>query len=135
MVENTHALRSIRMEGMRFCKQNKEFCMQIRMDGKLSQTELSGLKLLSIFDLASCFPLFLVLGSNVKSFPNLEIVGNSCCCINVRVLAKIRYNPCKYWCFGIYFGFKILAFGYNGWVLKENMPCCALEVSITTRPS
>ena len=80
------------MEGLqRFCKQNKEFCMQKeRMDGKLSQTELSSLKLLSIFDLASCFPLFLVLGSNVKSFPNLEIFGNSCCCINVRILVKFR---------------------------------------------
>ena len=65
----TRALRSIRMEGLqRFCKQNKQFCVQkVRMDGKLSQTELSGLKLLSIFDLASCFPLFLVLGSNAKS--------------------------------------------------------------------
>ena len=57
MVENTHALRSIRMEGMQFCKQNKEFCMQIRMDGKLSQTELSSFELLSIFDLASCFSI------------------------------------------------------------------------------
>ena len=48
-----------------------------RMDGKLSQTELSSLKSLSIFDLASCFPLFLVLGSNakIKAFPNLEIFG------------------------------------------------------------
>ena len=27
------------------------------------------------------------------------------------------------------FVFKTLALGYNGWVLKENMPCCALEVS------
>ena len=35
---------SIRMEGMHFASKNKEFCMQIRMDGKLSQTELSGLK-------------------------------------------------------------------------------------------
>ena len=68
MVENTRALRSIRMEGMQyFCKQNKEFCMQIRwMDGKLSQAELSSFELLSIFDLASCFPLFLVLGTNAK---------------------------------------------------------------------
>ena len=46
MVENTRALRSIRMEGLqRFCKQNKEFCVQIRMDGKLSQTKLSSLKI------------------------------------------------------------------------------------------
>ena len=37
---------SIRMEGMQcFASKNKEFCMQIRMDGKLSQTELSGLKI------------------------------------------------------------------------------------------
>ena len=57
MVENTRALRSIRMEGMGFCKQKiSEFCVQIRMDGKLSQTKLSSFKnLLSIFDLASCF--------------------------------------------------------------------------------
>ena len=49
------------------------------MDGKLSQTELSSFELLSIFDLASCFPIikFLVLGSNakIKAFPNLEIFG------------------------------------------------------------
>ena len=46
MVENTHALRSIRMEGLQwFCKQNKEFCVQIRMDGKLSQTKLNSLKI------------------------------------------------------------------------------------------
>ena len=47
MVENTCALRSIRMEGLQwFCKQNKEFCMQReRMDGKLSQTELSMFKI------------------------------------------------------------------------------------------
>ena len=67
MVENTHALRSIRMEGMRFCKQNKEFCMQIRMDGKLSQTELSSLKIYYLsLTLRVAFPLFLVLGSNAK---------------------------------------------------------------------
>ena len=36
---------SIRMEGMQcFASKNKEFFMQIRMDGKLSQTELSSLK-------------------------------------------------------------------------------------------
>ena len=29
---------------MWFCKQNKEFCVQIRKDGKLSQTKLSSLK-------------------------------------------------------------------------------------------
>ena len=79
MVENTHALRSIRMEGLQqFCKQNKEFCVQKeRMDGKLSQTKLSSFAVLSIFDLVSCFPLFLVLGSNAKiqAFPNLEIFG------------------------------------------------------------
>ena len=57
MVEKTRALRSIRMEGLqRFCKQNKQFCMQKeRMDGKLSQTELSSFELISNFDLASCF--------------------------------------------------------------------------------
>ena len=57
MVGKTRALRSIRMEGLqRFCKQNKQFCMQKeRMDGKLSQTELSSFELLSNFDLASCF--------------------------------------------------------------------------------
>ena len=68
------------MEGMQcFASKNKGFCVQMRMDGKLSQTELSGLNLLSIFDLASCFPIikFLVLGSNakIKAFPNLEIFG------------------------------------------------------------
>ena len=48
---------SIRMEGMQcFASKNKEFCVQIRLDGKLSQTELSSLKIyVSIFDLASCF--------------------------------------------------------------------------------
>ena len=78
MVENTRALRSIRMEGLQcFASKNKGFCVQIRMDGKLSQTELSSFDLLSIFDLASCFPIFLVLGSNakIKAFPNLEIFG------------------------------------------------------------
>ena len=79
MVEKTLALRSIRMEGMRcFASKTKGVCVQIRMDGKLSQTELSSFELLSIFDLASCFPIikFLVLGSNAKSaFPNLEIFG------------------------------------------------------------
>ena len=57
--EETRALRSIRMEGLQcFASKNKGFCMQKRMDGKLSQTELSSLKnLLSIFDLASCFPI------------------------------------------------------------------------------
>ena len=47
MVENTHALRSIRMEGLqRFCKQNKELLHAKRKDGwKLSQTKLSGLKI------------------------------------------------------------------------------------------
>ena len=80
--------------------------MQIRMDGKLSQTELSSFKLLSIFDLASCFPIkkFLVLGSNAKSrhFQIQKYLANSCCYINVRVLANFHYNPCKYWCFGIF---------------------------------
>ena len=39
-----------------FASKNKGFCMQKeRMDGKLSQTELSSLNLLSIFDLVSCF--------------------------------------------------------------------------------
>ena len=48
---------SIRMEGMQcFASKNKGFCKQ-NMDGKLSQTELSSLKLLSIFDLASWFPI------------------------------------------------------------------------------
>ena len=53
----THALRSIRMERMwYFASKNKGFCVQKeRMDGKLSQTELSSFELLSIFDLASCF--------------------------------------------------------------------------------
>ena len=47
MVEKTHTLRSIRMEGMWcFESKNKGFCMQKeRMDGKLSQTELSSLKI------------------------------------------------------------------------------------------
>ena len=62
---------SIRMEGMHFAS-------KIWME-KLSQTELSSLKLLSIFDLVSCFPIikFLVLGSNakIKAFPNLEMSG------------------------------------------------------------
>ena len=76
----TCALRSIRMEGMWcFASKNKGFCMQIKMDGKLSQTELSSFELLSIFDLVSCFPIikFLVLGSNakIKAFPNLEMLG------------------------------------------------------------
>ena len=57
----------------------KECILQAKMDGKLSQTELSSLKLLSIFDLVSCFPIikFLVLGSNakIKAFPNLEMLG------------------------------------------------------------
>ena len=43
---------------------------------------------------------------------------------------KFHYNPCKYWCFGI-FCFKILVFDYNGWVLEENTAFYALEVSIT----
>ena len=30
-------------------------------------------------------------------------LANSCCYINVRILAKFRYNPCKYWCFGVFF--------------------------------
>ena len=66
----TRALRSIRMEGLqRFCKQNKEFCVQKeRMDGKLSQTKLSGLKIYYLsLTLRVAFPLFLVLGSNAKS--------------------------------------------------------------------
>ena len=74
----TRALRSIRMEGMwHFACKNKELCMQIRMDGKLSQTELSSFELLSIFDLVSCFPIikFLVLGAKIKAFLNLEIFG------------------------------------------------------------
>ena len=53
--------------------------MQIRMDGKLSQTELSSLKLLSIFDLASCFPIIKIssfgLNTQSKAFPNLEMFG------------------------------------------------------------
>ena len=70
MVENTRALRSIRMEGMWFCKQNKEFCVQIRMDGKLSQTKLGGLKIYYLsLTLRVAFPIikFLDLGSNAKS--------------------------------------------------------------------
>ena len=107
------------------------------MDGKLSQTELSSLKIYYLsLTLRVAFPLFLVLGSNAKIARHFQIwkyLANSCCYINVRVLAKFRYNPCKYWCFGI-FCFKILAFGYNGWVLEENTAFFALEVSIT-RPS
>ena len=59
--------RSIRMEGLqRFCKQNKQFCVQKeRMDGKLSQTELSSFELLSNFDLVSCF-LYQILGFAFK---------------------------------------------------------------------
>ena len=58
LVENPMLSGSIRMEGMQcFASKNKGFCVQIRMDGKLSQTELSSLKLLSTFDLASCFPI------------------------------------------------------------------------------
>ena len=52
--------------------------MQIRMDGKLSQTELSSLKIYYLsLTLQVAFPLFLVLGSNakIKAFPNLEIFG------------------------------------------------------------
>ena len=75
----TRALRSIRMEGMWcFTSKNKGFCMQIRMDGKLSQTELSSLKIYYLsLTLPVAFPLFLVLGSNakIKAFPNLEIFG------------------------------------------------------------
>ena len=69
MEENTHALRSIRMEGMHFAS-------KIRMDGKLSQTELSSLKIYYLsLTLRVAFPLFLVLGPNakIKAFPNLEI--------------------------------------------------------------
>ena len=78
MVEKTCALRSIGMEGMRcFASKNKGFCVQIRMDGKLSQTELSSLKIYYLsLTLQVAFPIFLVLGSNAKSaFPNLEIFG------------------------------------------------------------
>ena len=68
------------MEGMQcFASKNKGFCMQIRMDGKLSQTELSSLKLLSIFDLASCFPIIKIssfgLNTQSKAFLNLEMFG------------------------------------------------------------
>ena len=71
MVEKTRALRSIRMEGLwRFCKQNKQFCVQKeRMDGKLSQTKLSGLKIYYLsLTLRVAFPIikFLGLGSNAK---------------------------------------------------------------------
>ena len=68
MVEKPRALRSIRMEGMWcFASKNKGFCMQIRMDGKLSQTELSSLKIYYLsLTLRVAFPLFLVLGSNAK---------------------------------------------------------------------
>ena len=39
MVENSVLLSgSISMDGIHFCKQNKEFCMEIRMDEKLSQS-------------------------------------------------------------------------------------------------
>ena len=78
MVEKTRALRSIKMEGMRcFASKNKGFCVQIRMDGKLSQTELSSLKIYYLtLTLRVTLP-FLVLGSNakIKAFPNLEIFG------------------------------------------------------------
>ena len=63
------------------------------MDGKLSQTELSSLKIYYLsLTLRVAFPIikFLVLGSNAKkAFPNLEIFANSCCYINVRVFGKI----------------------------------------------
>ena len=78
MVEKTRALRSIRIEGMQCFASKMIILCAIRMDGKLSQPELSSFELLSIFDLVSCFPIiFLVLGSNAKSkaFPNLEIFG------------------------------------------------------------
>ena len=96
MVENTRALRSIRMEGMRcFASKSKGFCMQKeRMDGKLSQTELSSLKIYYLsLTLRVAFPIikFLDLGSNakIKAFPNLETFANSCCYINVRVFGEI----------------------------------------------
>ena len=57
----SRALRSIRMEGLqRFCKQNKQFCVQKeRMDGKLSQTKLSGLKIYYLsLTLRVAFPFF-----------------------------------------------------------------------------
>ena len=65
----TRALRCIRMEGLQcFASKNKGFCVQIRMDGKLSQTELSSLKIYYLsLTLRVAFPLFLVLGSNAKS--------------------------------------------------------------------
>ena len=75
MVENTHALRSIRMEGLqRFCKQNKEFCVQKeRMDGKTLTNKAKWFKiLLSIFDLASCF---FILGFALKYLFFLRIVN------------------------------------------------------------
>ena len=79
MVEKTRALRSIRMEGLQcFASKNKGILHANRMDGKLSQTELSSLKIYYLsLALASCFPLFLVLGPNakIKPFPNLEIFG------------------------------------------------------------
>ena len=60
MVENTCALRSVRMEGMWcFASKNKGLCVQKeRMDGKLSQAELSGLKIYYLsLTLRVAFPL------------------------------------------------------------------------------
>ena len=56
----TRALRSIRMEGLQwFASKNTGFYMQIRMDGKLSQTELSSLKIYYLsLTLRVAFPFF-----------------------------------------------------------------------------
>ena len=66
------------MEGLQcFASKNKGFCAQIMMDGKLSQTELSSLKIYYLsLTLRVAFPFFW-LGSNgkIKAFPNLEMFG------------------------------------------------------------
>ena len=66
-----------------FCKQNKKFCMQIRMDGKLSETELSSLKFYCLsLTLRVAFPTgnkiikFLDLGTNAKS-RHFQMFGKS----------------------------------------------------------
>ena len=48
--------------------------------------------------------------------------------INVRVFSEILLIIHVNIGALVYFASKVLAFDYNGWVLEENMPCCALEV-------
>ena len=65
---------SIRMEGMQhFASKIRKFCMQIRMDGKLSQTELSSLKFYYLsLTLRVAFP------SGNKKIINISRFGFKC---------------------------------------------------------